>query len=75
MISRINDLIIEIEGQSKKNIVIIADDLDKLTRFIQAEDFFYKNHRLLTQIKAHAIYTFPISLGFDVKFSTCGKRL
>ncbi len=68
LISRINNLIIEIEYESKKMIVIIADDLDKLTRFVQAEDFFYKNHRLLTQISAHAIYTFPISLGFDVRF-------
>ena len=69
LISQINNLIIEIEGQSKKNIVIIADDLDKLTRYEQAEKFFYENYRLLTQISAHAIYTFPISLGFDVKFS------
>ncbi len=68
LISRINRLVILIEDKLKKRLVIIIDELDKLTRYEQAENFFYKNYQLLVQPNCIIIYTFPISLAFDPYF-------
>lgn len=65
---KLNNLVIEIENELEKKIVIIVDGLDKLSRFKQAEDFFYNNYRLLTQIDCHVIYTFPIDLAYSPRF-------
>jgi len=65
---KLNDLIIEIESSLEKKVVIIIDGLDKLSRFKQAENFFYNNYRLLTQVNCHAIYTFPIDLAYSPRF-------
>ncbi len=46
----------------------MVDDLDKLHRQPQAEDFFYKNYHLLLQPRCHIIYTFPIALAFNPFF-------
>lgn len=64
LIQRLNWLIIEVEDWTKKCVVVIVDDLDKLTRGQQAEDFFYKNYELLLQPNCFVIYTFPIPLTF-----------
>ena len=47
LIQRLNWLIVDIEDKSGKKLVIIVDDLDKLARGQQSEDFFYKNYQLL----------------------------
>jgi hypothetical protein len=60
LIQKLNWLIREVENKANKKIVIVVDDLDKLTRGQQAEDFFYKNYRLLIQPNCFIIYTFPI---------------
>ncbi len=65
LIQKLNWLIREIETKAKKRIVVIVDDLDKLTRGQQAEDFFYKNYRLLIQPNCFIVYTFPIPLAFN----------
>jgi hypothetical protein len=65
LIQRLNWLTMEVETKSSKRIVVIVDDLDKLTRIEQAEDFFYKNYGLLIQPKCFVIYTFPIPLTFN----------
>lgn len=65
LIQRLNWLTMEVENKSTKRIVIIVDDLDKLTRGEQAEDFFYKNYGLLIQANCFVIYTFPIPLTFN----------
>jgi len=65
LIQKLNWLTMEVENKSTKNIVIIVDDLDKLTRVEQAEDFFYKNYGLLIQPNCFVIYTFPIPLTFN----------
>jgi len=65
---KLNNLIIEVENSLNRKIVIIVDGLDKLSRFEQAEDFFYKNYRLLTQPTCHIIYTFPIDLAYSPRF-------
>jgi hypothetical protein len=44
--------------------VVIVDDLDKMTRGQQSEDFFYKNYGLLLQPECRVVYTFPIPLAF-----------
>lgn len=68
LIVKLNNLIIEIESDLQKRIVIIVDGLDKLSRFKQAEDFFYNNYRLLTQVNCYIIYTFPIDLAYSPRF-------
>jgi hypothetical protein len=65
LIQKLNWLTMEVETKSSKRIVVIVDDLDKLARGQQAEDFFYKNYGLLIQPKCFVIYTFPISLAFQ----------
>ena len=65
LIQKLNWLIIEVENKASKKIIIVVDDLDKLTRGQQAEDFFYKNYRLLIQPNCFIIYTFPIPLAFN----------
>lgn len=68
LIQRLNWLIFDIEDKLKKNIVVIVDDLDKLSRGQQSEDFFYKNYQLLLQPNCSVIYTFPIPLAFNPQF-------
>jgi len=65
LIQKLNWLTMEVETKTGKRIVVIVDDLDKLTRVKQAEDFFYKNYGLLIQPKCFVIYTFPIPLSFN----------
>ena len=65
LIQKLNWLTMEVETKSRKKIVVIVDDLDKLTRVKQAEDFFYKNYGLLIQPKCFVIYSFPIPLTFN----------
>lgn len=64
LIQRLNWLIIDIEDKADKQIVVIVDDLDKLARGQQSEDFFYKNYQLLLQPDCFVVYTFPIPLAF-----------
>ena len=68
LIQRLNWLIIDIEEKSGKDLVIIVDDLDKLTRGQQSEDFFYKNYQLLLQPSCFVVYTFPIPLAFHPQY-------
>ena len=59
---------LDIEDMLGKKIVVIVDDLDKLARGQQSEDFFYKNYQLLLEPNCYVIYTFPIHLGFNPIF-------
>lgn len=68
LIQRLNWLIVDVEDKTKKKLVVIVDDLDKLTRVEQAEEFFYKNYELLSQPSCFVIYTFPIPLTFNPYF-------
>ena len=65
LIQRLNWLTMEVESKLNKKVVVIVDDLDKLARGQQAEDFFYKNYGLLIQPNCFVIYTFPIPLTFN----------
>jgi hypothetical protein len=68
LIQKLNWLIIDIEEKSGKELVIIVDDLDKLARSQQSEDFFYKNYQLLNEPSCFVVYTFPISLVFHPQY-------
>jgi energy-coupling factor transporter ATP-binding protein EcfA2 len=65
LIQRLKWLTMEVESKLNKKVVVIVDDLDKLARGQQAEDFFYKNYGLLIQPNCFVIYTFPIPLTFN----------
>lgn len=65
LIQRLNWLILDVEEKLDKQIVVIVDDLDKLARGQQSEDFFYKNYQLLLQPNCFVVYTFPIPLAFN----------
>lgn len=68
LIRKLNWLIIDIEEKSGKELVIIVDDLDKLARGQQSEDFFYKNYQLLIEPSCFVVYTFPIPLAFHPQY-------
>lgn len=68
LIQRLNWLILDIEDKSGKKLVLIVDDLDKLARGQQSEDFFYKNYQLLTEPSCFVVYTFPIPLAFNPQY-------
>ena len=68
LIQRLNWLIVDIEDKSGKELVIIVDDLDKLARGQQSEDFFYKNYQLLIEPSCFVVYTFPIPLAFHPQY-------
>ena len=68
LIRRLNILIGEVERKSTRKILVIVDDLDKLHRQPQAENFFYRNYHLLLQPVCYIIYTFPIALAFNPFF-------
>lgn len=68
LMRKLNTLIEEVERKSSRKILVIVDDLDKLYRQPQAEDFFYKNYHLLLQPRCYVIYTFPIALAFNPFF-------
>ncbi len=68
LIQRLNGLIVDVEDKTGKKLVVIVDDLDKLTRVEQAEEFFYKNYELLAQPSCFVVYTFPIPLTFNPYF-------
>lgn len=68
LIQRLNWLILDIEDKSGKEMVIIVDDLDKLARGQQSEDFFYKNYQLLIEPSCFVVYTFPVPLAFNPQY-------
>lgn len=73
LIDNFNLLITEINLQlhriDKKGLLIIVEDLDKLD-LPKAEELFYNYSSQITQIKANAIYTFPISLMYHYRFTS-----
>jgi len=60
-----NDLIREVKlrlpGIGKQGLLVIIEDLDKLS-VEKAKELFFKNSFILTCLQAHVIFTFPISL-------------
>ena len=70
LIQKLNWMILDIEDKSKKDLVIVVDDLDKLARGDQSENFFYKNYPLLIEPSCFVVYTFPIPLAFNPQYES-----
>lgn len=73
--TRINDLLFYIDKVSikiedeVKPLVVAIDDLDKIGVYEQAEKLFYENPMVLTKPNCHIVYTCPISIAFDPRFT------
>ncbi|ACF13855.1 conserved hypothetical protein [Chloroherpeton thalassium ATCC 35110] len=65
LIGHCNTLIREIKNRlpdiGKKGLLIIIEDLDKLS-LSKAEELFFKHSHILNGLQTHVIFTFPISL-------------
>lgn len=72
LIINCNLLLREIKSQltkiKKKNIIFIIEDLEKID-LIMAEELFYNYAGQMTAIDCSAIYTFPISLVFNPRYT------
>ena len=68
LINIINDVITEIERTKGKQVLIVIDNLEK-TDPVKAIEIFYKHGTQLVQPLGKIIYTFPIALKNDEKFS------
>jgi len=70
LISHCNDLIREIKLKlpaiGKKGLIIIIEDLDKLS-VEKAEELFFNHSHILSSLQTHVIFTFPISLSHHPK--------
>lgn len=71
LINIINDVITEIERRTEKQVLTVIDNLEK-TDLEKAIDIFYKHGTQLVQPLGKIIYTFPIALKNDEKFSQIG---
>jgi hypothetical protein len=69
-----NDLISEIRfavadnGDKKKDILIIIEDLDKIP-LDRAQSLFFNYINQLVQLNTNVIYTFPVALYYSLKFN------
>lgn len=63
---RLNDIIRDVRVQSKKDLLIIIEDLDKADIDV-AEDLFYRYGQSLTLPECYIIFTIPISLIYSEK--------
>jgi hypothetical protein len=65
LVSHCNDLIREVKDKlpeiGKKGLIIIIEDLDKLS-VEKAEELFFNHSHTLSCLQTHVIFTFPISL-------------
>ena len=64
-ISHCNDLVREVKsklpGIGKKGLIIIIEDLDKLS-IEKSEELFFNHSHILSSLQTHVIFTFPVSL-------------
>ena len=67
LIGNCNALIREIKGKlpecGKQGLIIIIEDLDKLS-VDKAEELFFNHSHILSTLQTHVIFTFPISLRY-----------
>jgi len=59
------------ESKGKKDLVIFIEDLDKIPLHV-AERLFYNYATQLIQLKATVVYTFPVTLYYNIRFGTIG---
>jgi len=73
LIAHCNDLILEVrknvqDANGAREVLLIIEDLDKLP-IDRAESLFYNYSRQLVQLKVDTIFTYPISLLYNPKFT------
>ncbi len=68
LIERVNNLILEIKDKTGRDILIVIDDLDKISREEDAKELFYSNASILVQPDCKIVYTFPISMVHSIDF-------
>ena len=70
LVGHCNDLIREVKSKlpdiDKKGLIIIIEDLDKLS-IEKAEELFFNHSHILSTLQTHVIFTFPISLRYHHK--------
>ncbi|MEA1999600.1 MAG: hypothetical protein U9N61_09825, partial [Euryarchaeota archaeon] len=74
LIERIDNMVCEAEIKTKKSVLVIVDDLEKIPRIDAAKKLFYEDIGVLLQIKPRMIYTIPISLVLDPIFAQIKSR-
>lgn len=57
----IREVLLKLKGTGKKGLLIVIEDLDKLS-VDSSEDLFFKHSNVLTSLNANVIFTYPISL-------------
>ena len=65
-----NKIISQIEKREGKKILIIVDDLEKVTSLDTIESLFVDNYYLIDSICCNFIFTIPLSLRYSRKFET-----
>ncbi|MCS6963644.1 MAG: hypothetical protein NZM16_06325, partial [Thermoflexus sp.] len=67
LVSRTNRLIEEIRSNARRPVLVIVEDLDKLS-FERAMGLFLNHAALLAELRAHILFTFPIALRYAREF-------
>ena len=67
LVSRTNRLIEEIRSNARRPVLVIVEDLDKLS-FERALGLFLNHAALLAELRAHILFTFPIALRYAREF-------
>ena len=75
LINLINEVIYEVSFITKKNILLIIDDLDKIQPLEAALNIFREHVKSLASFNCFAIYTAPISLLYDPASKHIGQFL
>ncbi|MEW6668484.1 MAG: hypothetical protein AB1512_25005 [Thermodesulfobacteriota bacterium] len=77
LISNCNLLIGDIKAAlphvGKRGVVLIVEDLDKVDLKV-GEDIFYVHATQLTQLECHCIFTFPIALLYNIRYTPIRSR-
>ena len=66
-IKLINETIDEIDLKTKKDVLVLIPDMDKIS-LENAKDLFTKSLQNLTKIQCFMVYTFPLLLKYDQDF-------
>ncbi len=70
LLGHCNDLVREVKSKlpeiGKKGLIIILEDLDKLS-IEKSEELFFNHSYLLGSLQTHVIFTFPVSLCYHSK--------
>ncbi|WP_376789812.1 hypothetical protein [Thermoflexus sp.] len=67
LVSRTNRLIEEIRSNARRPVLVVVEDLDKLS-FERAMGLFLNHAALLAELRAHILFTFPIALRYAREF-------